>query len=338
MDKDLRVRLITRQIRMKKAFALAAIILSFSNISADELFINCETTSAREAVKEGKIKKPIATYKEVPKYPNAALFKGLEGRVVLGYTVNSDGTISDIKDLARTDKVFVAPSIKALKSFKYKPSTTQQTNEATDHKLKHAFTFEIEGSGPNLFYLSEDLRPAFANKFFRTQELSPERAIRNIDKKLAKEMPKIQKAMYHYLRATKTNQLETKNIPSEKNDLEETLKTLQELDELDPNVFSLLQFTVRAMSQIFNKTIEEIRRVSMLQKDILLSMENRHYPREELYQHYIDYGISAYNLSSWCEAYESFDKAIAIAKSKKIQENPNLAKFRDMAKTNLRKD
>ena len=94
MDKDLRVRLITRQIRMKKAFALAAIILSFSNISADELFINCETASAREAVKEGKIKKPIATYKEVPKYPNAALFKGLEGRVVLGYTVNSDGTIS----------------------------------------------------------------------------------------------------------------------------------------------------------------------------------------------------------------------------------------------------
>ena len=42
---------------MKKTFALAAIILSFSNISADELFINCETTSAREAVKEGKIKK-----------------------------------------------------------------------------------------------------------------------------------------------------------------------------------------------------------------------------------------------------------------------------------------
>ena len=57
---------------MKKAFVLAAIILSFSNISADELFINCETTSAREVVKEGKIIKPIATYKEVPKYPSAA--------------------------------------------------------------------------------------------------------------------------------------------------------------------------------------------------------------------------------------------------------------------------
>ena len=42
--------------------------------------------------------------------------------------------------------------------------------------------------------------------------------------------------MYHYLRATKTNQLETKNIPSEKKDLEETLKTLQELDELDRKV------------------------------------------------------------------------------------------------------
>lgn len=320
---------------MKKVFVLTLALFSFSNINADEnLFINCKTTDATKIENKAQIKKPEATYKKSPKYP----YTPLSGRVVLGFTVKADGTINDIKELASTDKVFVAPSIKALKAFKYKPAINQATGKATDYNLRHAFTFEIEGSGPSLFYLSEDLNSAFANKFFRTQELSPERAIKNIDKNLSKEIPKIQKAMYHYLRATKTNQLETKNIPSEKSDLEETLKTLQELDELDPNVFSLLQFTVRAMSQIFNKTIEEIRRVSLLQKDILLSMENRHYPREELYQHYIDYGISAYNLSSWCEAYESFDKAIAIAKSKKIQENPNLAKFRDMAKTNLRKD
>ena len=117
--------------------------------------------------------------------------------------------------------------------------------------------------------------------------------------------------------------------------MEQSLSILDELDDLDPNVLSLKQFTVRTMSQIYKNTTKEILRVSGLLEDILLKMIDMNYPKEEQYQHYIDYGIASYNLSKWCESYESFDAAIKIEKMQKMIENPNLAKYRDLAKTNL---
>ena len=333
MDKDLRIRSLKKQIRMKE---LLIVFLSFAcvSINAESLFQNCQTTSAAEVEHKKNIKSPRATYKKAPRYPYHALSRGIEGRVVLGFTVKQDGTISEVEVLARTDSVFVKNTKEAIMTWKYEPAIGL-SGEPIDYKLRHTVKFELEGTGSNLFYLSEELDQVFAKSFFLNQDLSPKRAIKNINNKLKKDMLPIQKAMYLYLRATKTSQLKNKNIASEKADLEQTLSILDELDDLDPNVLSLKQFTVRTMSQIYKNTTKEILRVSGLLEDILLKMIDMSYPKEEQYQHYIDYGIASYNLSKWCESYESFDAAIKIEKMQKMIENPNLVKYRDLAKTNL---
>ena len=333
MDKDLRIRSLKKQIRMKRFLTILLFFVCVS-VNAKSLFPNCQTTISVEAEHKNNIKKPRATHKGPPRYPYHALSRGIEGRVVLGYTVKQDGTISEIEVLATTDSVFVKSSEEALMAFKYEPAIDLSGNP-TDYELLHAFTFEIEGSSKNLFYLSDELDQNFVESFSLNWGLSPKRAIKNINNKLKKDMPPIRKAMYLYLRATKTSQLKNKNIDSEKADLKQVLLILEDLNDLDPNVFSLKQFTVRAMAQRYNTTTEEILRVSGLLEDILLKMIYMSYPKEEQYQHYIDYGIASYNLSKWCESYESFDEAIKIEKMQKMIENPNLVKYRDLAKTNL---
>lgn len=303
-------------------------------VNAKSLFPGCQTTHSVKAEQKNNIKKPRATHKEPPQYPQSALGRGIQGRVILGYTVKQDGTVYEVEVLAATDKVFVKRSKEALMAFKYEPAT-KLSGEPIDYKLRHAFTFEFEGSSKSLFYLSDELDRNFLKSFFLNQDLSPKRAIKNINNKLKKDMPPIRKAMYLYLKATKTSQLKNKNIGSEKADLEQALSILKNLNELDPNVFSLKQFIVRAMSQIYNNTTEEILRLSGLSEDILLKMIDMNYPKEEQYQHYIDYGIISYNLSRWCESYESFEAAIKIEKSQKMTENLNLVKYRDLAKTNF---
>ncbi|WP_370980832.1 energy transducer TonB [Agaribacterium sp. ZY112] len=59
--------------------------------------------------------------KVAPKYPARAANRGLEGYCTVSYTVTTTGETKDIKEADCPQRIFLGPSIKAAKKFKYKP-------------------------------------------------------------------------------------------------------------------------------------------------------------------------------------------------------------------------
>lgn len=56
-----------------------------------------------------------------PDYPEEALALGLEGRVRLRFMIGLDGSVEEIGVVEASDTVFVAPAIKALSQWQYRP-------------------------------------------------------------------------------------------------------------------------------------------------------------------------------------------------------------------------
>ena len=60
--------------------------------------------------------------KIAPIYPPRALNRGAEGKCIIEFTVNTDGSISDASEVpGQCDILFSAASLQAVKNFKYKP-------------------------------------------------------------------------------------------------------------------------------------------------------------------------------------------------------------------------
>ena len=59
--------------------------------------------------------------KVAPRYPRAALSRGLEGEVVLEYTVTRSGTVRDPVVIESTNSVFNSSAIDSASRYKYKP-------------------------------------------------------------------------------------------------------------------------------------------------------------------------------------------------------------------------
>jgi len=81
--------------------------------------------------------------KVAPVYPRRALERGLEGYVVVEFTVTKNGTVTDIVVVETTNSVFNRAAIKAAGKFKYKPKVVD--GEPVDVSgVPHKITFELE--------------------------------------------------------------------------------------------------------------------------------------------------------------------------------------------------
>ena len=326
---------------MKKLILIAGLLLAANGHTHDELFPACPSPhDPHSAETEGNIQWYKAISKEAPRYPNRALTRALEGRVILEYTINTEGRAVDIKVARSTDKTFNEASIRAAKKFVYEPSINLDTGlPIKTSGVRHVITYELEGSQRSLFYITKDLNMNFANEFFRAENLPPKSSIKRINKNLkfnTTESNDLRKSMYLYLRATKSSQLQPRNISNERKDLESALSMLLGLDDLDPNVIGMTIFVIKALAPLLVSNIQEITRVADLLRSILLKLNQFEASyNEERYDLFVEMGVTAFNLRNWCVAHESFNKALKISNTLGNPENPNLKKYRDMAKERL---
>lgn len=80
------------------------------------------TDSMEEVLEKGTYAVPILH--DAPKYPSRALRKGVEGWVIVGFTVKEDGTTADIEVLtANVEDLFDQAVINAASAWTYKPAT-----------------------------------------------------------------------------------------------------------------------------------------------------------------------------------------------------------------------
>ncbi|WP_417317018.1 TonB family protein [Emcibacter sp.] len=81
--------------------------------------------------------------KVAPVYPRRAAERGIEGYVILEFTVTKNGTVTDIVVVETTSSLFNRAAIKAAEKFKYKPKVVD--GEAVDVAgVLHKITFELE--------------------------------------------------------------------------------------------------------------------------------------------------------------------------------------------------
>ena len=326
---------------MKKLILIVGLLLAANGHAHDELFPTCpsphdpHSADAKENIQPYK-----AISKKPPRYPDRALTRGLEGKVILEYTINTEGRAVDIKVAGSTDTIFNEASIRAAKKFVYEPSINLDTGFPRDTPgVRHSIIYELKGSQRNLFYITKDLNMGFANEFFRVEKMPPKSSVKRINRNLKLKMIEsndLRKSMYLYLRATKSSQLQPRNVSNERKDLESALSMLLGLDDLDPNVFGLTIFVIKALNRLLASNIEEITRAADLLRSILLKLNQFETSyTEERYDISVDLGVAALNLRNWCVAHESFNKALKISNTLGNLENPNLKKFRDMAKERL---
>ncbi|MFC7048296.1 energy transducer TonB [Emcibacter nanhaiensis] len=78
-----------------------------------------------------------------PEYPAAAARKGLSGYVVVGFTVDKTGAVSDAYVIESSSGLFDRSALRAIRKFKYKPKVVNGTPVAQGN-LMYKFTFELQ--------------------------------------------------------------------------------------------------------------------------------------------------------------------------------------------------
>lgn len=78
-----------------------------------------------------------------PTYPPDAAARGLEGYVVVEFTVLADGTTSDIVVIESSSRAFEHAAIKAAERFRYRPKTVDGQAQPV-HGVRNRFRFEME--------------------------------------------------------------------------------------------------------------------------------------------------------------------------------------------------
>ncbi len=84
---------------------------------------------------------PIA--KVLPSYPPSALRDGLEGYVIVEFTVTRTGTVADVAAVESSDRVFERAAVDAASKFRYRPRVIN--GEAVEvHGVRNKVTFELD--------------------------------------------------------------------------------------------------------------------------------------------------------------------------------------------------
>ncbi len=78
-----------------------------------------------------------------PAYPHRAMKLGLEGHVVLEFTVRPDGTTSDHRIVESTHRLFEPAAIRAAERFRFKPRVVEGMPVVTPG-VRNVFRFEME--------------------------------------------------------------------------------------------------------------------------------------------------------------------------------------------------
>lgn len=83
---------------------------------------------------------PLPIKRVTPRYPSAAYERGLNGYVIVNFSVDANGNTKDVKAVEYSDKVFVTPSLNAAKKYQYNPpSINGEISEYNDVRIRIEF-------------------------------------------------------------------------------------------------------------------------------------------------------------------------------------------------------
>lgn len=85
----------------------------------------------------------VAMVRVEPTYPVAAAEKGLEGYVLIEFDVTSGGTVTNVRVIESSHRVFESPARKAAQRFRFKPRVVDGIPQATPG-VRNLFRFQME--------------------------------------------------------------------------------------------------------------------------------------------------------------------------------------------------
>ena len=321
---------------MKKLILTALLFMSMEVQAHYEIFPSCLKDSnqhrnyAAHDVEQENIKlyKPIK--KRSPIYPRKALIDGIEGVVVLEFTINNKGKTEDIIVLESSDDLFNNAAIKAASKFTYEPSINLDTGlPMRTPGVKHAISFRLEGYDDILLF-SGRRSANFNIEINKIQNLDPEQAIERILFKLPSEKDPLKKAVLYYLKSLRASEIEPRNVLVEKEDLQKSYSLLkEELISIDPNVLKLRTYIIPSLAYL---EANDEKAIELLEESISIFQRYNFPYSKRAYSTFVNFGVLVYNSGNWCRAYKSFDKAIDIAKNIGLEAPPAIEQYRDLAK------
>ena len=184
---------------MKILILIAGLLLAANGHTHDELFPACPSPhDPHSADTKENIQPYKAISKTPPFYPTRALGRGLEGSVILEYTVNTEGRAIDIKVVDTSNTIFDSAAIRAVEEFLYEPSINLDTGLPIDTPgVMHAITFSFEGY-EEILTLGGAL-DSWNRTINKIQSEKPKNAIRRIERYLADEEDDIIRAALYWI-------------------------------------------------------------------------------------------------------------------------------------------
>ncbi len=92
------------------------------------------------AVNDGPL---VAVLRVQPNYPSRAAIEGLEGHVVVEFTVLPDGSTAGHRVIESSHRIFESAAIRAAERFRFRPRVLEGVPVAT-HGVRNLFRFEME--------------------------------------------------------------------------------------------------------------------------------------------------------------------------------------------------
>ena len=322
---------------MKKLILISALLFISMEVDAHyEIFPSClkdnnqhQNYLAHDALQDN-IQQHKSIKKKNPRYPRSALEKGIEGVVVLEYTINNKGKTEDINVVDSSNDIFNNAAIKAASKFTYEPSINLDTGlTISTPGVKQAISFRLEGYDDILIF-SGRRSGNFNREIDKIQNLDPKEAIERILFKLPSEKDPLKKAALYYLKSLRASEIEPRNLLVEKEDLQKSYSLLkEEVISIDPNVLKLRTYIIPSLAYL-EATDEKA--IELLEESISIFQRYNFPYSTRAYSTFVNFGVLVYNSGNWCRAYKSFDKAIDIAKNIGLEAPPAIEQYRDLAK------
>ena len=306
--------------------------------SMKSLFSSCVNLS--DPLKTNPIKQ------EPPDYPRRALELGISGTTLLKIRVKKDGTVKNTEivwssaDNPKYKTIFDRSSIRSGNKFVYEPKVNSigENIEFTAYTISK---FYIEGTEETLYLGSQNRK---FNKLKKMMSKDPNKFLNEVEILLStNELEPLQRAIYLFFKGLtlyqqgedrqkiisileKSQKLYYKIfIYKTDNDEDKTLYLMGNNESKLHTYVGVLLGQLYLEKAMWNEA-------SIQFSSVLRNMKNNKKSKSTRYlQSYISLGISTYNLKLWCQADESWNNAITMAKSLNTKFPDYLINFKEEA-------
>lgn len=96
---------------------------------------------------------PVPTRQVAPVYPYSMREAGLEGQVVIAFTVDTEGAVRDAYVLRSNNPWFERPALDAVMKWRFKPA--RMDGRPVNARMQVPLVFQLDGGGDDLFAVSK---------------------------------------------------------------------------------------------------------------------------------------------------------------------------------------